>query len=421
MTMRKVAQRIPFTPSRTQAALLEQCFGARRFAYNQQVEAFNTYDGESNPNPEYPSVTGMKNANEWLRDSPIPSNSLSNAIMDFRKARSAYFSKAQYGKNRPRFALKNNSTQSFRNTAPMRRMEGNRYPLSRKLGSVRIRRRDRLRYPIDSLSSWTVKRENRTYYLVLLFNVDIQQKPKAEGQVGLDLGVKNLLTLSTGEKIDYPDRLLQLERNVRREQRKLSRKKTGSNNYSRQRAVVAKAYARLRNCRDDFQHQLSHRLIEENQFIGMETLMVRNMTRKAKKKLDADGTPTRNSQSRKRALNRSILREGWSALVGKLSYKAEWYGRTLVRVDRFYPSSKLCHDCGHKYKELRLSEREWVCEQCGTPHDRDVNAALNILGEALRLDRKNKKRNKITEGSRTDRQSGIACSIWEASGFRRIV
>ena len=388
MTMRKVSQRIPFTPSRTQAALLEQCFGARRFAYNQQVAAFNTYDGESNPNPEYPNVTDMKNANEWLRDSPIPSNSLSNAIMDFRRARSAYFRKAQYGKNRPRFALKSNSIQSFRNTAPMRRMEGNRYPLSKKLGSVRIRRRDRLRYPIDSLSSWTVKRENRTYYLVLLFNVDIQPMPKVEGRIGIDLGVKNLLTLSTGEKIDYPDRLLQLERSVRREQRKLSRRRKGSNNYCRQRANVAKAYARLRHYRDDFQHQLSHRLIEENQFIDMETLAVRNMTRKAKKKLDAAGTPTRNGQSRKRAMNRSILREGWSALVNKLSYKAEWYGRTLVQVDRFYPSSKLCHACGHKYKELRLSEREWTCENCHSRHDRDVNAALNIRDEALRLSRK---------------------------------
>lgn len=327
----------------------------------------------------------MKNANEWLRDSPIPSNSLNNAIMDFRKARSVYFSKAQYGKNRPRFSVKGNNIQSFRNTEPMRRMEGNRYPLSRKLGSVRIRKRDRLRYPIDSLSSWTVKRENRTYYLVLLFNVDIQPKKPVEGCIGIDLGVKNLLTLSTGEKIDYPDRLLQLERNVRREQRKLSRRTKGSNNYRGQKAVVAKAYAKLRHYRDDFQHQLSHKLIEDNQFIGMEALAVRNMTRKAKKKLDADSRPTRNSQSRKRALNRSILREGWSAIVEKLSYKAEWYGRTLVQVDRFYPSSKLCHDCGHKYKELRLSEREWTCEQCGAPHDRDVNATLNIHDEALRL------------------------------------
>ena len=370
MTMRKVAQRIPFTPSRTQAALLERCFGDRRFAYNQQVEAFNAYDRETNPNPEYPNVTGMKNANGWLRDSPIPSNALSNAIMDFRKARSAYFRKAQYGKHRPRFASRNDNIQSFRNTMPIRRMDGNR-----------------LRYPIENLSSWTVKRENRTYCLVLLFDVDIQPKTRAEGRIGIDLGVKDLLTLSTGEKIDYPNRLRRLEEDVKREQRKLSRRTKGSNNYRRQRAIVAKAYAKLRHYRDDFQHQLSHRLIEENQFIGMETLMVRNMTRKARKRLDADGMPMRNGQSRKRAMNRSILRDGWSGLVDKLSYKAEWYGRILVQVDRFYPSSKLCHDCGHKYKGLRLSEREWVCERCGIPHDRDVNAALNIRDEALRLSR----------------------------------
>lgn len=134
MTNRKVAQRIPFTPSKTQAALLEQCFGARRFTYNQQVEAFNTYDKESNPQPTYPNVTDMKNANEWLRDSPIPSNALSNAIMDFRKAQSAYFRKAEYGKRRPRFASKSDNVQSFRNTMPIRHMDGKRYPLSRKLG-----------------------------------------------------------------------------------------------------------------------------------------------------------------------------------------------------------------------------------------------------------------------------------------------
>ena len=381
MTVRHVAQRIPFRPNVTQKALLEQCFGARRFVYNQQVEAFNTYDGKSNPKPEYPNVTDLKNRFPWLGDCPLPSNAMSQSIRDFARAKGSYFRKAQYEKNRPRFASKNDNIQSFRNTMPIRRMDGNRYPLSRKLGSVRIRKRDRLRYPIESLSSWTVKRENRTYYLVLLFNVDIQPMPKAEGRVGIDLGIKDLITLSTGEKIDYPDRLRRLEKNVRREQRKLSHRTKGSNNYRKQRAIVAKAYARLRHYRDNFQHQLSHRLIEENQFIGMETLMVRNMTRKAKK--NAEGI--RNGQSRRRAMNRSILRDGWSGLVDKLSYKAKWYGRTLVQVDRFYPSSKLCHDCGHKYKGLRLSEREWTCRNCGTRHDRDVNAAKNILTEAERL------------------------------------
>ena len=385
MTVRKVAQRIPFTPSKTQAALLEQCFGARRFAYNQHVEAFNSYDKDTNPRPAYPSTTDMKGANEWLRDSPIPSNALSNAIQDFRKAQTTYFRKAQYGKNRPRFASKNDNIQSFRNTVPIRRMYGNRYPLSKKLGSVRIRRRDRIRYPLEALSSWTVKRENGVYYLVLLFSVDVQPKPPVSGEVGIDVGVKDFLTLSTGEKVNYPDRIHQLEENIKREQRKLSRRVKGSSNYCKQKATVAKAHAKVRHYRENFQHQVSHKLIEDNQFIGMETLSVQNMTRKAKKKLDENGKHLCNGQASKRAMNRSILRNGWSSFVEKLAYKAQWYGRTFVQVDRFYPSSRLCHGCGHKYAGLRLSEREWVCESCGSSHDRDVNAALNILGEALRL------------------------------------
>ena len=385
MVVRKVAQRIPFTPSKTQAALLEQCFGARRFAYNQQVEAFNSYDKDTNPRPKYPSTTDMKRANEWLRDSPVPSSALSNAIMDFRKTQAAYFRKAEYGKNRPRFASKSDAVQSFRNSMPMRHMEGNRYPLSKKLGSVRIRRRDRLRYPLESLSSWTVKRENGVYYLVLLFDVDVQPKPPVSGEVGIDVGVKDFLTLSTGEKINYPDRLRQLEEKARWEQRRLSRRVKGSSNYRKQKSTVAKAYAKVRHCRENFQHQVSHRLIEDNQFIGMETLAVRNMARKVKRKLDVNGKLARNCQASKRAMNRSILRNGWSSLVDKLSYKAQWYGRMFVQVDRFYPSSRICHNCGHKYDGLLLSEREWVCESCGASHDRDVNAALNILGEALRL------------------------------------
>ena len=304
-------------------------FGARRFAYNQQVEAFNSYDKETNPRPTYPSTVDMKAANEWLRDSPVPSSALSNAIMDFRKTQAAYFRKAEYGKNRPRFASKSDNVQSFRNTVPMRRMEGNRFPLSKKLGSVRIRRRDRLRYPIESLSSWTVKRENGVYYLVLLFDVDVQPKPPVGGQVGIDLGVKDFLTLSTGEKINYPDRLRQLEEDVRREQRKLSHRVKGSSNYCKQKAVVAKARAKVHHYRENFQHQLSHKLIEDNQFIGMETLSVQNMTRKVKKKVDANGKYARNGQSAKRVMNRNILRNGWSSFVDKLAYKAQWCGRSF--------------------------------------------------------------------------------------------
>ena len=385
MTVRHVAQRIPFRPNGTQKALLEQCFGARRFGYNQQVEAFNSYDRETNPVPEYPNVTDLKNRFPWLRDCPLPSNAMSQSIRDFARAKGLYFRKAQYEKNRPRFASKNDNIQSFRNCAPIRHMDGNRYPLSRKLGSVRIRKRDRLRYPIENLSSWTVKRENRTYCLVLLFNVDIQSMPEAEGHVGIDLGVKDLLTLSTGEKISYGDRLKRLEADVIRQQRMLSHRTKGSNRYQKQRLRLEQAYAKLKHYRENMQHQLSHRLIEENQFIGLETLAVRNMVRRAKPKTDGHGDYLRNGQNRKRTLNRLIHSASWSQFVELLRYKAEWYGRTLIQVDRFYPSSKLCHECGWKYKELKLSEREWTCRNCGTRHDRDVNAALNILTEAERL------------------------------------
>ena len=129
-----------------------------------------------------------------------------------------------------------------------------------------------------------MKRENGVYYLVLLFDIDVQPKSPVDGQVGVDVGVKDFLTLSTGEKIDYPDRLRQLEEKVRCEQHKLSRRVKGSSNYRKQKAIVAKAYAKARYFRENFQHQVSHQLIEDNQFIGMETLAVGNMTRRAKKK-----------------------------------------------------------------------------------------------------------------------------------------
>ena len=385
MTVRHVAQRIPFRPNGTQRALLEQCFGARRFVYNQQVEAFDSYDRESNLVPEYPNVTDLKNRFPWLGDCPLPSNAMSQSIRDFALAKGSYFRKGEHGRNRPRFASRNDSVQSFRNCAPIRHMEGNRYLLSKRLGYVRFRKRDWPRFPLEQLSSWTVKRENRTYYLVLLFNVDIQSMPEAEGRVGIDLGVKDLLTLSTGEKIGYGDRLKKLEADVIRQQKILSHRTKGSNRYQKQRLRLEQAYAKLKHYRENMQHKLSHRLIEENQFIGLETLAVRNMVRKTKPKKSPDGRYMRNGQSRKRTLNRLIHSASWSQFVELLRYKAEWYGRTLVRVDRFYPSSKLCHECGWKYKELKLSEREWTCRSCGTRHDRDVNAALNILTEAERL------------------------------------
>ena len=134
----------------------------------------------------------------------------------------------------------------------------------------------------------------------------------------------------------------------------------GLRNYRKQKVVVAKARAKVRYFRENFRHQMSHRLIEDSQFVGVEALAVGNVTRKVKKGLDASGKPMRNGQSVERAMNRAILRSGWSGLVDRLAYKAQWYGRTFVQVDRFYPSLRLCGNCGHKCSGLRLSGREWV-------------------------------------------------------------
>ena len=141
----------------------------------------------------------------------------------------------------------------------------------------------------------------------------------------------------------------------------------------------------MRHYRENFRHQMSRRLIEDSQFIGVETLAVQNVARRAKKKVDANGKYARNGQLAKRVMGRNVLRSGWSGFVDKIAYKAQWYGCAFVQVDGFYPSSRLCHDCGYKCAGLRLSERGWACGSCGASHDRGVNAALNILGEALRL------------------------------------
>ena len=235
---------------------------------------------------------------------------------------------------------------------PIRRMDGNRYPLTKKLGSVRIRKRDRLRYPIENLSSWTVKRENRTYYLVLLFNVDIQPKMRAEGRIGIDLGVKNLLTLSTGEKIDYPNRLRRLEEDVRWEQRKLSRRTKveqppqaeGDRSQGVRQAPPLPRQLPAPTVPQADRREPIHRHGDPD---GAEH--------------DAEGAQ-KAGRGRQAHAQRPVAQtrdepfhtpRRVERLVAKLSHKAEWYGRAFVQVDRFYrvPNSAMTagtstRDCG---------------------------------------------------------------------------
>ena len=179
-------------------------------------------------------------------------------------------------------------------------------------------------------------------------------------QVGIDLGITSLLTTSDGEKFANPKNHYKLHKKLRLAQKSLSRKTKGSNNYHKARIKVARIHAKIKDSRLDYTHKLTTQLIRENQTIVVEDLAVKNMVKNHK-------------------LARAISDANWGELVRQLEYKADWYGRELIKIDRYFPSSKRCSSCGHTVEKLPLNIREWDCPECGSHHDRDINASINIL------------------------------------------
>jgi putative transposase len=202
------------------------------------------------------------------------------------------------------------------------------------------------------------------WHVSMLVEETIPPFPPTTGEVGLDAGLTALVTLSTGEKILNPKHLDRHRARLARAQRDLSRKQKGSKNRAKARARVARAHARIADARRDHLHKLSTRLVRENQTVVVEDLNVSGMVRN-------------------RSLARSIADAAWAELARQLTYKADWYGRTLVKIDRWYPSSKRCAACGHVVDRLPLQVRSWACPACDTTHDRDINAAINILAAGL--------------------------------------
>ena len=198
----------------------------------------------------------------------------------------------------------------------------------------------------------------------LLVNVEIEPLPESPNQIGIDLGITSLVALSTGEKVANPKGFKAKRRKLRKGQKALSRKVKGSNNRYKARLKVAKVHEEISDARQDFLHKLTTRLVRENQTIAVEDLAVKNMLKNRK-------------------LSQAISDASWGELVRQLEYKCDWYGRNFVKIDRWFPSSKRCEHCGHVVEKLPLNVREWDCPKCGTNHDRDVNAAKNILAAGL--------------------------------------
>jgi putative transposase len=198
----------------------------------------------------------------------------------------------------------------------------------------------------------------------LLVDVEIEQLPKSPDQIGVDLGIHSLVALSTGEKIVNPKKIKAKRRKLRKAQKALNRKQKGSNNRHKARIKVAKVQAEISDARKDFIHKLTTRLVRENQTIAVENL--------------AGSNPIEN-----RKLSLYISDASWGEIVRQLEYKCGWYGRTLIKIERWFPSSKRCGSCGHIVEKLPVNIREWSCPKCGANHDRDVNAARNILAAGL--------------------------------------
>jgi len=204
------------------------------------------------------------------------------------------------------------------------------------------------------------------YFVSILVEEDIAHLPPVEKSIGADLGLKSFVVLSDGEVVGNPKFFSKDEKKLSKAQRRHAKKHKGSKNRNKARLKVARIHARISDRRRDFLHKLSTRLIRENQTICVESLAVKNMVKN-------------------HTLAKAMSDVGWSEFVSQFQYKAEWYGRTVVKIDRWYPSSKRCFDCGHILDSLTLDIRHWTCPECGVSHDRDLNAANNIRVAGLAI------------------------------------
>jgi putative transposase len=374
-----VAYRFRLYPNKKQQEQINKTLGCCRFVYNHYLaKRIDLYKNEGKNLTFYQcgkDLTNFKNRSEfkWLNE--VERCALENSLRDLDSAFTNFFREIKKGNKEygfPKFKKKNNYKQSYRSNnrwggtnrlIPTIEIKNNKIKLS-KLGWVKFAKsRDFVGKIINSTIN---KAPSGKYFISICVDTTKEKLPENNNKIGIDLGIKTFGTTSNGEIIENPKFLSKQEKRLKMLSRRLSKKKKGGNNYNKARIKLAKLHEHIKNQRVDFLQKLSTKLINENQVICLEDLNIEDMKQKYN-------------------FAKSIEDVALYKFRLILNYKANWYGRTVLYVDRYFPSSQLCNNCGYKNPEIKdLNIREWDCPQCNTYHNRDLNAAINILREGLK-------------------------------------
>src|SRR3989440_12241112 len=360
----KKAYKYRMYPTDEQANILARTFGCCRFVYNwalrQRTDAFFQRGERLYYNQLAVMLTELKKQEEaaWL--SEVSSVPLQQSLRHLDTAfRNFFEGHAEY----PTFHKKH-AVQSATYAANAFTWDGKQLTLAKMETPLDIHWSRSLPKGCKPTTVTLSKDCANRYFVSILVEEDIKHLPVVNKQVGLDLGLKSMLITSDGHTYGNPKFFAKDEKKLAKAQRRHARAKKGGKNRRKAQLKVARIHARIAERRKDYQHKLSTKIIRENQVVCVESLSVKNMLQNHK-------------------LAKAISDVGWSEFVRQLEYKAKWYGRRLVKIDKFYPSSKRCCACGHIFESLTLDIRFWTCAECGAVHDRDINAAKNVLAAGL--------------------------------------
>ncbi len=354
-------------PNNKQKELFEKTFGCVRFYWNKALEIkLNVFKEnakkpkeERRPIPRVlPSV--LKRNYPFLKE--VDSIALNNAQLNLERAFQMFFSKKlRIPKFKKKKAKQSYTTNNINNNIKVN-FENQKIKLP-KIGWIKIKLHRKFEGKIKCV---TVSKTTTCKYFVSIFveNETQESLPPTDNICAIDVGLQHFIVMVDNkgriQKISHPKWISKMEKKIKRQQKALSRKQKGSKNWEKQRAKLAKLHERKNNQKEDFLHKLSTTIIRENQAVVVEKLNIRGLLSKS-------------------YLAKYISDSSWGQFLRYLNYKADLYGRQIIEADMFYPSSKLCNSCGYKRIDLKLSEREWQCPLCKTKHDRDVNAAKNLL------------------------------------------